>query len=76
MTQFLGATLEGLETFTAESSAGIKITNKNFSEDVHGLISIKNHMEGVEENTDDVILKLDVMEEALRMYSINEVPRD
>jgi len=76
MTQFLARSIEGLETFTSESSAGIKITNKDFASDVHGLISIKTHMEQVEQNTEEIILKLDVLEESLNMYEKAGNPRD
>ncbi|OMJ82808.1 hypothetical protein SteCoe_16405 [Stentor coeruleus] len=68
MSQFLASTLGELEAFIQTTQDGINIKGKQVSEDVKMLLKVKKHIEEVEEKGDQVVLKMDVITEALSMY--------
>lgn len=48
MINFVTQSLNDLENFILDTTEGITIKNKNFAEDVKGLLKIKGHTEDVE----------------------------
>ncbi|CAG9313552.1 unnamed protein product [Blepharisma stoltei] len=76
MNNFIHGTLSELEEFINLTQDGINIKHKHLGDDVKQLLKVKKHIEDVEERGDEVILKMDELDEALQMFEKNDHPKD
>jgi hypothetical protein len=67
MSKYILNGLEELHNFIVETSKGAQTKDKNI-QDVKVLISVKDHVESVFNLNDEIVLKLDCLEESLKMF--------
>lgn len=67
MDKYIKSGLEELHSFIVETTKGAQTKDKSIT-DVKTLISIKDYVDSVYNKNDDIILKLDCLEESLRMF--------
>ena len=75
MEKHIKSSLEELHTFIVEATKGAQTKDKNIL-DVKTLISVKDYVDSVYNKNDEIILKLDCLEETLRMFSERGHPKD
>lgn len=75
MVKFIHSGLEELHSFILETTKGAQTKDKNI-QDVKTLISVKDYVESVFTQTDDIILKIDCLEESLKMFQEHGIAKD
>jgi hypothetical protein len=75
MEKYLKSGLDELHNFIVETTKGAQTKDKNIN-DVKTLISVKDYVDSVYNKNDEIILKLDCLEEALRMFADKGHPKD
>jgi len=75
MEKHLKSGLDELHNFIVETTKGAQTKDKNIN-DVKTLISVKDYVDSVYNKNDEIILKLDCLEEALRMFADKGHPKD
>ena len=75
MAKFISSGLEELHSFIVETSKGAQTKDKNIH-DVKTLISVKDHVESVFNLNDEIVLKLDCLEESLKMFQEHGIAKD
>jgi len=75
MEKYIKSSLEELHTFILEATKGAQTKDKNI-QDVKTLISVKDYVDSVYNKNDEIILKLDCLEETLKMFSERGHPKD
>jgi len=75
MVKYISSGLEELHSFIVETTKGAQTKDKNI-QDVKTLISVKDYVESVFQQTDDIILKIDCLEESLKMFQEHGIGKD
>ncbi len=75
MAKHIHSGLEELHNFIVETTKGAQTKDKNI-QDVKTLISVKDYVETVFSQTDDIILKIDCLEESLKMFQEHGIAKD
>lgn len=75
MEKYIKGGLEELHNFIVETTKGAQTKDKNI-QDVKTLISVKDYVDSVYNKNDEIILKLDCLEESLRMFQEKGHPKD
>ena len=68
MQKYISKTIEEVEHWEQETAKGCQTKDKNVASDVKQLISVKDAMESVHKNSESIVLKLDVLDESLKMF--------
>lgn len=75
MGKYIQSGLEELHTFIVDTTKGAQTKDKNI-QDVKTLISVKDHVESVFNLNDEIVLKLDCLEESLKMFQEHGIAKD
>jgi len=75
MGKYIATELEQIHGFIGETSKGASTKDKNI-QDVKTLISIKDSVDIVFTQNDDMVLRLDCLDEALRMFHEHQIAKD
>jgi dynein heavy chain len=75
MVKYISSGLEELHSFILESTKGAQTKDKNI-QDVKTLISVKDYVDTVFAQTEEIILKLDCLEESLKMFQEHGIAKD
>jgi dynein heavy chain, axonemal len=75
MEKYIKGGLDELHNFIVETTKGAQTKDKNI-QDVKTLISVKDYVDSVYNKNDEIILKLDCLEESLRMFQEKGHPKD
>lgn len=75
MGKFIQTGLEELHNFIVETTKGAQTKDKNIH-DVKTLISVKDYVESVFNLNDEIVLKLDCLEESLKMFHDHGIAKD
>ena len=76
MNKYIQNGLEELHTFMNETTKGAATKDKNVAGDTKTLISVKDNVDSVFNQKDEIVLKLDCLDEALKMFQSHEIPKD
>ena len=76
MTKYISNSLEQIGEFISTTSKGINLKDKNIQNDVKELITVKEHVESVQNRNDEMIFWLDCVDEALRLFQKHERAKD
>lgn len=76
MQKYISKTIEEVEHWEQETAKSCSIKDKNVASDVKTLISVKDAMESVHQNQDSIVLKLDVLDESLKMFQRAGLAKD
>eukprot|EP00831_Metopus_contortus_P040903 TRINITY_DN3203_c0_g1_i8.p1 TRINITY_DN3203_c0_g1~~TRINITY_DN3203_c0_g1_i8.p1 ORF type:complete len:745 (+),score=131.71 TRINITY_DN3203_c0_g1_i8:493-2727(+) len=68
--------IEELERFMKETLSGASTKDKPIKENVKVLLKVKEHVRSVDTNKDSIILRLDAIEESLKMLSHQSRPKE
>ena len=68
MQKYISKTIEEVEHWEQDTAKGCQTKDKNVASDVKQLISVKDAMESVHKNAESIVLKLDVLDESLKMF--------
>lgn len=75
MGKYIVSGLEDIHNFISETSKGANTKEKNIY-DVKTLISVKDHVENVFLLNDEMVLKLDCLDESLKMFHEHQIAKD
>lgn len=75
MNKYLQSGLEEIHQFISETTKGATTKDKNMV-DTKLLISVKDNVDSVFNLKDEIVLKLDCLDESLKMFQIHEIPKD
>ena len=67
MGKYIVSGLEEIHNFISETTKGASTKDKNI-QDVKTLISVKDHVDNVHNLNDEIVLKLDCLDESLKMF--------
>ena len=75
MAKYIQGGLEEIHSFILEITKGAQTKDKNI-QDVKTLISVKDYVESVFSLNDEIILKIDCLEESLKMFADHGIAKD
>lgn len=75
MGKFIANELEQIHTFLTETTKGASTKDKNI-QDVKTLISVKDAVDSVFVQNDEIVLRLDCLDEALRLFHEHNLAKD
>ena len=75
MNKYLSSGLEEIYSFISETTKGSATKEKNLV-DTKVLISVKDNVDSVFNLRDEIVLKLDCLDESLKMFVLNEISKD
>lgn len=75
MGKYIATELEQIHSFISETTKGAATKDKNI-QDVKTLISVKDSVDSVFTLNDDIVLRLDCLDESLRMFHEHQIAKD
>lgn len=75
MVKYLTNGLSDIQSFIAESTKGAQTKDKDIN-NVKTLISVKDYVDNVYLQNDEIILKIDCLEESLKMFAEHGINKD
>lgn len=75
MGKYIQSGLEDIHHFISETTKGAQTKDKNI-QDVKTLISVKDNVESVFNLNDEIVLKLDCLDESLKMFQDHQIAKD
>lgn len=68
MNKYLQTGLEEIHTYISETTKGASTKDKNLTNDVKALIAVKDCIDSVTLMNDDIVLKLDCLDESIKCF--------
>jgi hypothetical protein len=75
MGKYIANELEAIHSFLSETTKGASTKDKNI-QDVKTLISVKDSVDSVFNLNDEIVLRLDCLDESLRMFQEHQIAKD
>lgn len=75
MGKYIANELEAIHAFLGDTSKGASTKEKNI-QDVKTLISVKDSVDSVFNLNDEIVLRLDCLDESLRMFAEHQIAKD
>jgi hypothetical protein len=75
MGKYIVGGLEEIHSFITETTKGANTKDKNI-QDVKNLIVVKDNVENVFLLNDEIVLKLDCLDESLKMFQEHQIAKD
>jgi hypothetical protein len=75
MGKYISSELEQIHSFISETTKGAATKDKNI-QDVKTLISVKDNVDSVFNLNDEIVLRLDCLDESLRMFHEAQIAKD